>query len=292
MKKVKQPTIFNEEIVKTEMYLKEIAKNGYKPWVSIRESKTHGRAHQIYSYKTGRSHKLLSDGEAGLFYILERQPDVIDILEQFPLNIATTMEIAVEQNTFHPSRFKDRKKYNNVLPACTMTTDMLVVRQNKNKLNSEAYNFKYSKSLDSTKTSPISVARTEKKIAIEREYWKTERIKFIQATEKCLNKALIHNLIYLRTFYLNYQQINISADFEQVICQKLFDVFQTQNALTIKQGLELVAVQLNITVQECECIFKKSIYEYKLPVNCYKLLVLDRPLSFVANAKEMITYVG
>jgi hypothetical protein len=292
MKKVKQPTIFKDEVTKVAKHQKEIAKNGYKPWVGVRESKTHGRAHQIYSYLTGRTHQLLSDGEARLFFVLERQPDVIDILEQFPLNIARTMEIAVKRNIFHPSRFKDRKKYNNVLPAVTMTTDMLVIRQNKNKLIAEAFNFKYSKSLDREKTSPISVARTKKKIALEQEYWQTEGINFVQATERRLNKTLIHNLIYLRTFHLNYQQMTISADFEQIICLKLFEVFQIQNSLTIKNGLELVAVQLNITVQECECIFKKAIYEYKLPVNCYELLVLDRPLSFVANAKEMMTYVG
>ena len=68
---------------------------------------------------TGRIHHLLSRNEEYYFYILDADPDVLDIREQFPLRLTETMEIARRLNIRHP--------WKGDFPF-VMTTDFLVTR--------------------------------------------------------------------------------------------------------------------------------------------------------------------
>ncbi len=58
-KMVKQPIITDAEIAKTERYNRDIQAWGYRPWVTVRQSHTHGQGQIVYSHKTKREHHLL-----------------------------------------------------------------------------------------------------------------------------------------------------------------------------------------------------------------------------------------
>ena len=66
----------------------------YKPWLTVRDLSSRGRSHRVYGHKTKRTHHLLSDLELAIFLILEWNPLIQDIREQFPLRIEQTEEIA------------------------------------------------------------------------------------------------------------------------------------------------------------------------------------------------------
>lgn len=281
MKKVKQPTIFKDELKKWEEYNKEVDKSGYKPWINIRSSKTHGRAHQIFSPLTGRNHELLSDCEAFHFYMIERDSNVIDIFEQFPLNIAKTMKIAKELNIRHPQRYKDRVKYNNVLPATTMTTDILTLEKCGNQTKFVAHNFKYSKSLDKTRTSPVSVARTLLKIKLEQECWQEEGVEFKSVVIDRVNQPLMHNLFYLRTYSRLFDEFQISRDQELEVSECLYDIFNSFKEVSIKKAFNYVCAELKVNIQHVDAVFKKWAYDNAFLTECDQYIVLDKPLPSI-----------
>jgi hypothetical protein len=51
---------------------------------------------------TQRTHYLLSDTELAVFHLLEWNPAVTDIREQFPLRLEDTLILAEEANIRHP----------------------------------------------------------------------------------------------------------------------------------------------------------------------------------------------
>ena len=57
----------------------------YKPWLRIHEVPSQGLSHRIYSFKTKRTHHLLSNLELGVFLTLDWMDHVQDIREQYPL---------------------------------------------------------------------------------------------------------------------------------------------------------------------------------------------------------------
>ena len=91
----------------------------YKPWLTVQDFSSRGRARRVWSPKTGREHHLFSDVEFNLFLLLEWQIDFIDIREQFPLERALTQDIARMLGIAHPT-------YPGTNIPTVMTADFLV----------------------------------------------------------------------------------------------------------------------------------------------------------------------
>jgi hypothetical protein len=73
----------------------------YKPWVTVRDFGSKGRSHRVYGHTTKRTHHLLSDLELATFLLLDWNPSVTDIREQFPY-LPTTTQIAEQAQITHP----------------------------------------------------------------------------------------------------------------------------------------------------------------------------------------------
>lgn len=92
----------------------------YNPWIHIQEMSSKGTKEILNDWKTGRQVHLLSQNEVRWYYILRWNDDVLDIREQFPLELEKTLDIAEAMGVKHP---KDRHTH--------MTTDMLVTYRNE-----------------------------------------------------------------------------------------------------------------------------------------------------------------
>ncbi len=152
-------------------YLKEGRGQGngadYKPWIYIHDFPSRGVSARIPGRTTGRIHHLLSRHEEYYFYILDADPDVLDIREQFPLRLTETMEIARRLNVKHP--------WKGDFPF-VMTTDFLVTRTD----GLHARTIKCSDELDSP--------RTIEKFSIEQAYWSVRGIDWKIVTEKQISR--------------------------------------------------------------------------------------------------------
>lgn len=130
----------------------------YKPWIKIRDFGSQGTASNVIDYKHGRTMQLLSQGEVYYYYLLRWRDDVEDIREQFPLDLADTVDIANRLEIMHPKDDKTR-----------MTTDLLVTKTNG---QLEAYSIK-------TNKSELDNPRTAEKIYIEKLYWESRGVPFL-----------------------------------------------------------------------------------------------------------------
>ena len=103
----------------------------YKPYIQAREVNSLGTCSNPIDWKTGRTVQLLSQGEDALWHILRWNDDIIDIREQYPLDLKRTFKIAGEYGIQHPG-------------TNPMTTDFLVTMRNGQMI---AYSLKPSKAV-------------------------------------------------------------------------------------------------------------------------------------------------
>ena len=68
-----------------------------------------GLVTRIRGTKTGRCHQLLSTLELDYLYLLDWSEEVIDIREQYPLDLKETTALAKEVNLIHPPRSNPTK---------------------------------------------------------------------------------------------------------------------------------------------------------------------------------------
>ena len=161
-------------------YLKEGRGQGsgidYKPWIFIHDFPSNGISSRIMGRTTGRIHHLLSRNEAYYFYILDADPDVLDIREQFPLRLTETMEIARRLNVRHP--------WKGTFPF-VMTTDFLITRSDG----------LYARTVKSS--SELDNPRVMEKFSIEHAYWSSKSVDWKIVTENQIDRDKALNLQWL-----------------------------------------------------------------------------------------------
>jgi hypothetical protein len=287
MKNIKQPQITQTLLSRIDRYTSDVNKNGYKPWVNVRQSDTYGQGQEIYCHKTGRVHSLLSRGERPIFFFLERDRTVIDIFDQYPLPILDTLELAEKLNILHPGIPSERDNYGGVIPIALMTTDFLVKKRvSSSKTKLVAYSFKYKSALTPEEESPRTVARTKKKLELEEAFWNDNEIEFILEDEDVHNSNLIYNLEFLRECYDFPEEINVSADLYTTVLIELTRLFLNYPHLTLRQILVKLSKSLNLDLHQAQSLFQKAVYEFdinidlSIPLELYHPVVMGKEVNY------------
>ncbi|MRJ44276.1 Tn7 transposase TnsA N-terminal domain-containing protein [Idiomarina loihiensis] len=151
----------------------------YSPWVRVDEVPSLGRSRQVYSHLTKRIHHLLSDLEFAVFLLLDNNPFVTDIREQFPLIRDDTRDIARGNNLPHPA--------NNGVDTVILS-DFLVDSRDKSEPKFV---------LQAKYTDSLSDARTVEKLEIERRYWKQKELPWYLVTEREIDPVAKANIDWL-----------------------------------------------------------------------------------------------
>ncbi|MGJ0638193.1 TnsA endonuclease N-terminal domain-containing protein [Xenorhabdus bovienii] len=168
--------------------------SSYKPWLYVNEVPSKGRSQRVYSHLTGRIHHILSDLEFAVFLLLDHNPAVTDIREQFPLNRDDTLNISKEGQLWHPSQGGVK---------LVMSSDFLVNSSSKAQ-HKFAIQAKYSKDLKDP--------RTVEKLEIERRYWLLKKIPWFLVTEKEIDSIIVSNIEWL---------YGVKGYFDEVITDEL-----------------------------------------------------------------------
>lgn len=176
---------------KQEKWIKEGRGTGvgkeYKPWLTIQDVSSDGRATRLRGIKTERQHELLSDLERSYLYIVEYANCVIDLREQYPLlPLEQTLLIADEIGVKHPTDPKTQ------FPV-VMSTDFLLTIEHEgtNKLLARTI-----KSKDD-----LMNARQIEKFEIERRYWQCKEVNWRMVTDQQINKTLAKNISLIHPYY-------------------------------------------------------------------------------------------
>lgn len=201
----------------------------YDPWLHVQDVATDGRAWRIKGWKTGRDHHLLSDHEHDYYLIAHWSQKVVDIREQFPLPLETTLEIAKKIGIPHPA---DRRK-NPVV----MTTDFLVT------VSTPAGNVDWARAIKPS--SQLQKQRVIEKLEIERIYWQTNNISWGIVTEREMPMVLVKNIDYLYSHYEIADRVSLSQDEIYGIAETLTSLI-TQNSLSLKDATRLCDEKLGL----------------------------------------------
>ncbi len=173
----------------------------YKPWILTREINSWGTTANIIDWKHGRSVQLLSAGEEMYYYYLRWDDSVLDIREQFPLDLEATKKIAAQCGIRHPKG--------------TMTTDLLVTYP---KGKYVAYSVKASRKdvdyeLGKTESEIKLAIRTAEKLFIEKYYWNELGVEWKLVLKEDLNPVYIDNI---RRVVVYYDESRVHDDVSRV----------------------------------------------------------------------------
>lgn len=143
----------------------------YKPWIHIREvCSGNGRKHVVSDLKyPERKIHLLSDLELRVYYMLRQDEHVLELFEQYPLDLEKTLCLCEEMNIKHPVH-PDTKHY------CVMTTDFLAFVSINGIKGYRAYAVKTS--------SDLNDERVIEKLKLEQLYWNALNVPWSVITEQ------------------------------------------------------------------------------------------------------------
>lgn len=158
----------------------------YIPLLHVRDVPSKGLSTRIKGIKTKRVHQLLSKLELSYFYILDYGNKVLDIREQYPLDLDETLEIAKSLGIKHPTNPGTRKPH-------PMSTDFLVTVGVKINQQYLARTTKYMKALASI--------RVLEKFEIERVYWNRRSIDWGIVTELDIDEVVVSNIAWAHSHY-------------------------------------------------------------------------------------------
>jgi hypothetical protein len=246
----------------------------YKPWLKIQDVGSQGLATRIKGTKTGRCHQLLSTLELDYLYLLDWSEGVIDIREQYPLDLKETIALAQEANLIHPPR-------SNPSNPIVMTTDFLITVRQPIGTKEIARTIKYSKDLTNL--------RVLEKFEIERLYWKERNIDWGIVTELDINKTLVRNIRWLYRFMA---LDSLPSSITSALIPKMFDymisiILEKQDPLRVitKSCDEKFALPPGNSL----ALVRYLLATRKWKVNMLKPIQPEKPLAIISkNGGEKI----
>lgn len=232
----------------------------YKPWLRIQDVPSQGLVTRLSGWKTGRIHHLLSKLELSYFFSLEWASEVIDIREQFPLDIEETLAIAKHLGIAHPI---DRKtKYPHI-----MTTDFVVTTKPSVNITDQARTTKYVKDLSE---------RQMELFELERMYWTSRAITWGIVTEDNIDFTLSENVKWVHPYRDISRFKQISAEclrrVETILAPQLLNANKNlsdlttdcDNKLGLKTGMSLAIVRHLIANRRLQPNMKRLIEPRKV----------------------------
>jgi hypothetical protein len=172
----------------------------YKPYLNIQDVPSTGFRPRIMGIKTGRMHQYMSKFEENYHNLLEAAPTVIDIREQWPMDLQRTQLIAIHMGIAHP---KDSRSQHPIV----MTTDFFITR------NTESGNVYIARTV---KPSDAFDKRTCEKLEIERLYYQMLGIDWGIVTENEIPISIADNFDKLSP-YLSLENYDLTdQDVQQV----------------------------------------------------------------------------
>lgn len=168
----------------------------YKPWLTIQEYPTLGRATRIMGATSKRMHNFFSDLQLKYFYLLDWDEQIIDIREHYPL--LNYDEIVKDKSDLNIKLFTDKVSG---VPFVLTTTFYITLKLPDGGLKMVARSIKSASELE--KKSSLE------KLEIESRYWASKEVEFAVVTNKQIPAILVKNIEWLHSaLILNEYEYN------------------------------------------------------------------------------------
>ncbi|WP_052221458.1 heteromeric transposase endonuclease subunit TnsA [Clostridium homopropionicum] len=228
----------------------------YTPWLKPHEFGSLGRTHRIRGWKVNRIYYFMSDLELYYFLLLQWNENVIDIREQFPMNLIDTVRIAKDLGIKHPPH--NKKSGNEVI----MTTDFIITIKSNDGLKDIVRTVKSKKDLKNQ--------RVLEKLSIEKEYFKNKGLNWGIVTEEQINKTKAKNIYLLYNDYFWFSNSKFNQNEIDYITYDLKNLLLKYNKDIIKS---------------CRNLEKNNFWECGEGLNFFKYLILKKVIIVNLNIK-------
>jgi len=224
----------------------------YKPAITIQDVPSLGRSSRIYGLKTDRQHDFLSDNERNYYYYLLFSPEVIDIREQFPLQLDMTILIADELGLKHPIHPKTKEPIH-------MTSDFCVTVNEDGKMKDIICTIKSKDDLVDR--------RVLEKFEIEQIYWSRLGIDWNIVTDVEINKTVALNIADV----MHYYSLDMLESFNKIAEEEINDII-----IAFIQRL----IDSNKNVREVSSVFERDLHLLKgAGISLFKHLIARKYIN-------------
>jgi hypothetical protein len=226
----------------------------YRPWITTHDFPSLGQVCRARGETTGRIHHMMSSLERDLFLILDYDPEVTDIQEQYPLPLYETQLIAADLGVKHP----EANDWSVV-----MTTDFLYCRSGI----WHAAAVKPSSELDNE--------RVMEKLDIERCYWEKHSTDWKIQTEKTINRTRARNILWI-TGGRSVEELIPSAELRIKLEDVFVDLYQDEaiSFHDLIDGLEQECALPSGTVIQ---LFKHLVRKGRINLDLNRKFCMDDP---------------
>lgn len=188
----------------------------YKPWLTIQDYPSMGRATRIFGWTTQRIHHFFSDSQLKYFYLLDWEEKVVDIREHYPLlDLETVLEDTADLKL---DKFIDKKTKE---PYILTTTFLITLLNPDGQKSFAARSIKYA--------SELSKKTTVEKLEIERRYWTAKGINWGIVTNKDINDVRAKNIEWIHSAMTSDDCNGLSKDdFDELLDALLYRLIDNQ----------------------------------------------------------------
>lgn len=241
----------------------------YCPFIEIQNVPSKGRSHRPFGLKSGRKQDFLSDLEFNYFLILEFTDNVIDIREQFPLELRETKLIAEEKGIRYPINAKTND---------VMTSDFCITIKDGKNTRDIIRTTKY-------KTELLD-RRVFEKFEIERVYWERHGLDWGIVTEDEVDKTFSLNVDDILDYYdlkdnEGFYNVDLSEQQDMIIelIQRLID------SNPIRKILSLFEKDMHLKKGAGIALFKHCIARKYIFIDLFVPLSLENHISIELSEK-------
>lgn len=156
----------------------------YIPFLHVRDVPSLGNVNRVLGWKTGRVHQFMSNLEFQVFMLLEWSDTIVDINEQFALDLPETQSIAAQLGFKHPTMPVTQ------LPNIMTSDFKITIAQGLEEICRVV----------SVKPSNQLTERTLQKLEIERRFWAKRNVQWNIVTERDIDQTRVRNIQWLHPY--------------------------------------------------------------------------------------------
>lgn len=200
----------------------------YKPYIKAREFNSIGTCSNYIDWKNQRQYEFLSQTELSVFITYRWDDSVVEIREQYPLDIRLVKKI-VQQKNAEMCLYNEEVIKSPVRNGKPMTTDLLVFYKDGRK---KAISVKYDRN--------NLTDRDIEKLWIEKTYWEKQNVEWELVDNSMINKILVHNIMLITEFYDRNRVFDKVSLLKHLIATKQLKVNLEDEILDFSQLLKQV----------------------------------------------------
>lgn len=231
----------------------------YKPWLTIQDFPSMGRATRVLGWKTKRLHHFFSDIQLKYFYLLEWEQSVVDIKEHYP--ILDLAESDFDKNGLRFDKFQD-KGSNERYILCTTFLITILNKDGSTKIVARSIK----------NASELEKMITLEKLEIERRYWESKTTDWGIITNRNINSIRAKNIEWIHSL-LSYDDDNgvDTAELDDLSDEFIYRLIG--NEQPIRSAISSFECDYNLDSGKGILLLKYLIVKRKITID------IDKPIS-------------